>query len=165
VPQLDPTWFASQLFWLFVCFTVLYVLLSRLILPPLQGVIASRKDSIENDLNVAQELKSKAEQAKQSYESTLVKSRETAQALLAESEVASKVRAEEAIKALDAQIAVQSANANSAIAAKKQEFINELMPATIEFSSLIVEKLTRRSPSAEQVKHALESVKSSQQQG
>ncbi len=165
MPQLDPTWFASQLFWLFVCFTVLYVLLSRLILPPLQNVIASRKGAIESDLNVAQELKSSAEQAKISYETTLVKSRDAARSLIAEAEMTSKKRGEEAIKALDAQVAVQSANAAAAISAKKQEFMSELMPATLEFSSLIVEKLTNHAPSAEQLKHAFDMAKSSRQNG
>lgn len=165
MPQLDPTWFASQLFWLFICFTVLYILLSRLILPPLQGVITSRKTAIENDLNVAQELKSMAEQAKLSYETTLIKSRDSARSLIAEAEANSKKRSEEAIKALDAQVAVQSANATAAISAKKQEFLNELMPATLEFSSLIVEKLTKHAPSAEQLKSAFDMAKSPQKNG
>ena len=155
MPQLDPTWFASQLFWLFVTFSVLYLLLSQSVLPPLQKIISSRKAVIDNDLIVAQELKLKAEQAKQSYEETLVKSRATAQALITDAEVASKVRAEDAIKALDTQIAVQSANASTAILGKKQEFMNELIPATAEFSALIVEKLTNHAPSADQVKRAL----------
>ena len=160
MPQLDSTWFASQLFWLFLCFTFLYVLLSRLVLPPLQKVISSRKNVIDGDLSVAQELKSQAEQAKQFYENTLAKSREAAQSLINETEIASKARTEESIKDLDAQLTVKSAAAATAISAKKRELINDLMPATIEFSSLIVEKLTNRSPSVEQVKRALDVAKS-----
>ncbi len=156
MPQLDPTWFASQLFWLFVTFSVLYMLLSRLILPPLQKIITSRQGVIDNDLAVAQELKLQAEQARQSYEETLAKSRLTAQSLISEAAVDAKKKAEEATRALDAQIATQSANAAAAIAAKKQEFMSELLPATAEFSAMIVEKLTSRAPSGEQVKRALE---------
>lgn len=154
MPQLDPTWFASQLFWLFVCFTILYMLLSRIILPPLQGVIATRKDTIEGDLNAAQEFKTSAEQAKLSYEETLAKSRESARILMTEAEVANKARAEEATKALDAQMAVQSANAIAVISSKKKEIMDSLMPFTLEFSSLIVEKLTKHSPNPEQLEKA-----------
>jgi F-type H+-transporting ATPase subunit b len=141
------------------------MLLSRLVLPPLQGVIASRKNTIDGDINMAQELKSSAQQAKISYEATLVQSRDSARALIAESEVASKTRSEEAIKSLDAQVAVQSANASAAISVKKQEFLNELMPATIEFSAMIVEKLTKHSPNPEQLKQAFDLAKSSQKNG
>lgn len=155
MPQLDPTWFVSQLFWLFVCFTILYLLLSRLILPPLQGVITSRKGVIANDLGAAQDFKSRAEQAKLSYENTLAKSREAAQSLISEAEAASKIQAEEAIKALDAQVAVQAQSASSAIAAKKQQLLNDLTSATFELPSLIVEKLTHKIPNMEQVKHAV----------
>ena len=165
MPQLDSTWFASQLFWLFICFTVLYVLLSRFILPPLQSVIASRKGAIDSDLSAAQELKSSAEQAKLSYESTLVKSRDAARSLIAEAEAASKAQKEEAIKALDAHIAVQSANASASISAKKQQLINELLPDTLGFSSLIVEKLTNHAPSTDQLKHAFDIAKSTPQNG
>lgn len=162
MPQLDPTWFASQLFWLFICFTVLYILLSKLILPPLQGVITSRKDTIEGDLNAAQEFKTSAEQAKISYEETLVKSREAARILMAEAESANKARAEEATKALDAQSAIQSAKAVAAINAKKQEIMNALMPSTLEFASMIVEKLTRHSPSPEQLQQAFSAAQSAE---
>jgi F-type H+-transporting ATPase subunit b len=162
VPQLDPTWFASQLFWLFICFTILYVLLSKLILPPLQGVIATRKGTIESDLNAAQEFKTNAAQAKASYEETLVKSREAARVIMAEAEAANKVRAEEAIKALDAQSAVQSAKAVAAISAKKQEIMNALMPSTLEFASMIVEKLTQHSPNPEQLQKAFSAAQSTE---
>lgn len=162
MPQLDPTWFASQLFWLFICFTILYMLLSRIILPPLQGVMLTRKDTIEGDLNAAQNLKTSAEQAKLSYEETLAKSREAARTLMAESEATNKVRAEEAIKALDAQTATQSAKAVAAITAKKQEVMNALLPSTLEFASMIVEKLTRHSPNPEQVQQAFSAAQSSE---
>lgn len=162
MPQLDPTWFASQLFWLFICFTILYILLSRLILPPLQGVIVERKGTVEGDLNAAQELKTSAEQAKLSYEETLAKSREAARALMAESEAANKARAEEATKALDAQTATQSAKAVAAITAKKQEIMNALMPSTLDFASLIIEKLTKHSPNPEQVRQAFSTAQSSE---
>ncbi len=154
MPQLDPTWFASQIFWLVICFTTLYLVLSKVILPPLQNVISTRKGAIESDLAVAQELKSQAELAKQKYEATLISSREAAQAVINEAETAAKQRSEEAKKALETQIAIKLSNASSAILAKKQELLKEITPATIELSSLIVEKLTDKTPTAEQLERA-----------
>jgi F-type H+-transporting ATPase subunit b len=165
VPQLDPTWFASQLFWLFVCFSLLYVVLSRIILPPLQNVIATRNSTIENGLMMAQDLKAKAEESKIAYENILIKSRQSAQSLISDAEIAAKLRAEDAIKALDQQIAVQSSNASAALAEQKKKFLDELMPETLEFSSMIVEKLTGQVPSQEQVKAAVNNAKLSEQNG
>lgn len=156
MPQLENPWIASQLFWLFVCFAALYLVLSRVILPPLQGVISTRKNTIENDLNLAQELKAQAEQAKQSYENTLIKSRAEAQKILSDAEATAKLRTDEAKKALETQISIQLTNATAAINAKKQELLKEIMPSTAELSKLIVEKLIEQTPSPEQIKRSVD---------
>lgn len=155
MPQLDPTWFVSQLFWLGLSFGFLYLLLSLFVLPPLQTVIASRKGAVDWDLETAQALKSAAEHAKQSYEHTLLESREMAHALMNEAEATSKARAAEANKALDAQVAAKLAHASTAIAAKKKALLEALNPATVELSKMIVEKLTHSKPSEADVKRAL----------
>ncbi len=158
MPQLDPTWFASQLFWLVVCFSILYIVLSRCILPPLQGVIASRKGAIDGDLVAAQKFKEDAEAARLDYEKTLLQSREAAQKLLADAEINSKEKAQSASKALEAQVATQLANASKNITVKKQELLSALMPEIAGFSSMITEKLTSRTPSVVQVETAIKNI-------
>ncbi len=81
---------------------------------------------------------------------------------MTEAEAANKARADEATKALDAQMAVQSANAITVISSKKKEIMDSLMPFTLEFSSLIVEKLTNHSPNPEQLEKAFSSAKLSE---
>jgi F-type H+-transporting ATPase subunit b len=142
VPQLDPTWFASQLFWLVICFTVLYLLLSRLVLPPLMGVISSRQGAIDADLVAAQEFKTQAEAAKQGYEKTLAEARLSAQSLMIEAETTSKEQFQQAVKALDVQVTTQLTNASKNLSAKKQEMLAAIAPQISDFSSLIVEKIT-----------------------
>lgn len=154
MPQLDPTWFASQLFWLAICFSVLYVVLARVILPPLQSVLATRKNAVDSDIEAAQALKSDAEHAQQVYEHTQAQSREMAQALMNEAELASKARGEAENKALDAKVAAQLADASKQIAAKKEKLLADLTPAAVELSALIVEKMTLQAPSKEQVERA-----------
>ncbi|MEZ5690905.1 MAG: hypothetical protein R3D71_04480 [Rickettsiales bacterium] len=156
MPQLDPTWFVSQLFWLFVSFTLLYQLLSKMILPRLLGVIDERIGTMKSDLDAAREMKERAQQARDSYEETLKKSKQAARSLIIESQLSCKTRAEEANKSLDEQIAAQSAKAAASISAKKTELLKNLTPDAMEFSSLIVKKLTNKSPSDSQLKTAFE---------
>ena len=101
MPQLDPTWFASQLFWLAVAFVMLYVILSRFILPPLTGIMLARRQTVENDISKAQTLKTEAEQARLDYEKTLAESREKARQLVAAAMHDEKVRAEQTSKDFD----------------------------------------------------------------
>lgn len=165
MPQLDPTWFASQIFWLFVFFTALYIVLSRKVLPPLQNAINLRKDAIDNDLAAAQDFKEKAEQAEKSYKDALAKSREKAQVLISEAGIAAKEEAEKATRLVDSEVSAQLDGATAAINSRKQELLDGLMPSTLELSSLVIEKLTNRTPNAEQVKHAVNLASSSKLQG
>ena len=68
LPQLDPAWFASQIFWLLITFSTMYAIFSKKILPELSTTLENRREHIQNDLDTAEELKEKAETAHQRYE-------------------------------------------------------------------------------------------------
>ena len=158
MPQLDPTWFASQLFWLAITFVTLYVLLSRFILPPLQDVIARRAQTQSGDVETAQSLKSEAEAARQEYERTMAQAREKAQALLTDATLASKAKAEQASRDLDAQVARKLAEATQRITAKKQELMNALTPTAVELAGMVVERLTENKVAQERLTTAVSDV-------
>src|SRR5687768_8785350 len=130
MPQLDPTWFASQLFWLFVTFMALYAVLAYMVLPPLQNIIARRQDTIEGDIASAEKLKTEAEAARQDYERTMAEARDRAQQLISDAMDKQKAKADLANKELDRQIATKLADASRRIATKKKELIDSLTPAT-----------------------------------
>ena len=81
MPQLDPAFFAPQLFWLAVSFIVLYVLMSRLAMPQIAGVLKQREDKIQGDLETAQRLKDETKSVIAAYEKALADARGEAQAL------------------------------------------------------------------------------------
>jgi F-type H+-transporting ATPase subunit b len=151
MPQLDPTWFASQLFWLVITFSVLYLVLSRVMLPPLQAMLLKRQETLDHDIDQAQSMKSEAERARQEYERLLAETRAKAQQLLAEAQAAHKAKADRAVQEMDKEIEKKLADATRKIEAKKQELKAALSPATAELTAAIVEKLTRQAPTSEQV--------------
>lgn len=71
LPQLDPTTFSSQIFWLFVFFILLYLILSSVALPKIATVIERRRLKISNDLEDAKTLKEDALELKDAYEKSL----------------------------------------------------------------------------------------------
>lgn len=151
MPQLDPTFYASQLFWLAITFIALYVVMSRFVLPPLLDIIARRQQTVEGDISLAQSLKSQAEQARADYERAMAEARANAQALMDEATEAYKAKSELASREMDRQIELKLAEASRRIAAKKAEMIEALTPTTTELTAMIVEKLTQQTPSADQV--------------
>jgi F-type H+-transporting ATPase subunit b len=56
MPQFDITTFAGQIFWLVLSFGLLYLLVSRVILPKFISIVDQREDLIAQDIRAAKEL-------------------------------------------------------------------------------------------------------------
>ena len=82
MPQFDPTTFASQLFWLLVTFGLLFVILSRVLLPRISGILEARQEKIDDDLDRAATVKREAETALAAYEKTMADGKAEAQGML-----------------------------------------------------------------------------------
>lgn len=158
MPQLDPTWFVSQIFWLLVSFVLLYALLSRIVLPPLHATLQRRSNTMTNDLNAAELAKDQAEKAKHDYEHTLAQSREMAQGLMNEVLDENKQHAEKTMRALDAEIAKKLKEASTRIDGKKHELFSTLTPAAAEFAGMIAEKIVQKPVSNERASSVVMSV-------
>jgi F-type H+-transporting ATPase subunit b len=61
MPQLDPTYWASQAFWLILVFTLLYLSISKFYLPKIKKNLDDRDNKIKEDLDEANNLKSLSE--------------------------------------------------------------------------------------------------------
>ena len=75
MPQLDPSSFGSQLFWLAICFVTLYAVMAVVVLPRITKTLAARADQMEGDLAQAEALRDKAEAALAAYEEALAQAR------------------------------------------------------------------------------------------
>ena len=60
MPQLNPEFWLSQIFWLIIIFSALYLTIWKVFLPRITYSIENRKSKIVNDLNEAQKLKENA---------------------------------------------------------------------------------------------------------
>ena len=56
MPQLDPEFWISQIFWLVLTFGVLYIVLSKLILPKISANLELRKSQIQENIEAAEKL-------------------------------------------------------------------------------------------------------------
>lgn len=150
MPQFDTSWFASQIFWLVVCFTLLYKLLAHIILPPLTGTIARRENTISGDLGAAESARNLAERARQDYDNTMAQSRAMAQDLMSEVLQENAKHAEKTLHSMDVEIAKKLDEAMVRIGGKKHELLAALTPAAAEFAAMITEKITSKPANHEQ---------------
>lgn len=156
MPQLDPTWFASQLFWLAICFIALYALLSRVVLPPLLATMQQRDEARDSDLSRAQSLKDQAEAARAEYEHTMKESRARVQKLFADAEAEQKERSEKRTSELSSSLARQINDAERRIESKKNELLAAMTPAVTELVGLTVEKLIHKKADPSRLQQAIQ---------
>ena len=68
MPQLDPTYWASQAFWLVLVFTILYISISKFYLPKIKDNLDNRENKIKEDLENANKFKEESEAKLKEYD-------------------------------------------------------------------------------------------------
>ena len=109
-PPFPPfeTWhMPSQLFWLAILFGILYLTMSRVILPKLSDTLEKRSDRIASDLDQAARLNDQATEAQQALELRIAQAKNKAR------ETADKARAK-----MDAEMAAETARVDAEIEKK-----------------------------------------------
>ena len=56
MPQLEISTFPSQIFWLVLSFVILYIVLSRIVVPRISSTIKQRENEIKNNLHLSEQL-------------------------------------------------------------------------------------------------------------
>ncbi len=155
LPQLDPTWYPSQLFWLAATFVVLYLCVARSLAPRIGGVLENRDARLKSDLDQAAEMQSQAAKAQADYELSLKSARADAQKMLVEVTTSIKVKTEEKNRELDVSLASKIADSDKQIAAATQKAMASLQPAAAEVSAKVIEILLSKPADAKAVSAAV----------
>ena len=71
MPQLDPTYWASQAFWLILIFSILYISIAKFYLPKIKSNLDDRENKIKDDLDDANKFKELSEIKFKEYEKIL----------------------------------------------------------------------------------------------
>ena len=82
MPQLNPEFWAAQVFWLILIFSILYLVIWKIFLPKINYSIENRKSRIVNDLDEAQKLKESAEKKLEEYNKIIENSKQEAKKII-----------------------------------------------------------------------------------
>src|SRR6218665_1874495 len=80
-PPFNPETFASQAFWLALCFIFLFVMMWKVALPRIGAIIENREKRIADDLAAAAKAKAESDAAVAAYEQALADARARAQVI------------------------------------------------------------------------------------
>jgi F-type H+-transporting ATPase subunit b len=152
MPQFDPTFYASQLFWLYVSFGLLFVLLSVIAIPRIDAVLENRRITINDNIDKAEILRTEAHALLQHYENALIDSHlqakkiklEDSETFLKESEILHKELAnklDEHIKSSETRIAQAKESATEEIrdiaVATTQKMLEKLVGISLKEEILV----------------------------
>lgn len=142
MPQLELATYASQIFWLILCFGLLYFYMLKGPLPVLREVLNNRQQRISSDLKKAEALKAEAEAAQEDFTSVISKARQDASVLL--HEALTKAAAEEAARSakIEQNFQHQYKESEHRMLELRKKMLQEAATVAADAAVLIVEKLT-----------------------
>jgi len=142
MPQLNPEFWISQIFWLIVILSSLYIILWKIFLPKITDSIENRKLKVVNDLNEAQTLKENAEIKLKEYDQIIEETKIESKKLLENS----KKKVEEDIKnkslIFNKEIEKEILSTENEIENLKKNSVQSINKIAIETSSEIVKQIT-----------------------
>ena len=141
MPQLNPEFFVSQLFWLLVTFTFLVVFLWRISLPRISSVLEKRERKISEDLANAKELQLQAEKIQNSIEEHLKKARSDTLDSLKETTISLQENSMSELQRIDKELDRKINESSSLIEKNKKESINKIHKQIYDITKLTLEKV------------------------
>ncbi|NKD46185.1 F0F1 ATP synthase subunit B' [Haematospirillum jordaniae] len=155
MPQFEPSTFASQLFWLAVTFTLLYVLVSRYAIPRLGEIMEQRQRTVEDDLDRAKQLKAETETSIRAYEKALTDARSKAQDLLRQAQEEVTRQAEIRNREVSVRLAAQIRDGEDRIAKARDAALVSVRDLASVVASDAAAKLSGVAFDAERVRSAV----------
>ena len=141
MPQLDPEFWISQIFWLTITFSFLYIVLSKFILPKISSNLELRKSQLQENIEAAEKQREGSEAKLKEYEEIIFKSKLEAKNIFknAREKVIKDINSKKEI--LDKQINDEINDAEKEIETLKNVAAEKINKIAIETSSDILKKL------------------------
>ena len=141
LPQLDPSTYPSQIFWLFLVFAFLYVFFARKSLPEISETIENRAERIRNDLDSAAKLKDEVASVQATYEESLSKARKDASELFQQIENDIKIQSEKNTKEFQERASEEMAKLEKNIDKARKSAMEDMSNVAAEVATEAAEKI------------------------
>ena len=141
MPQLNPEFWISQIFWLTLTFGILYVVLSKLILPKISANLELRKSQIQENIEAAEKQRKNSESKLKEYDDIIFKSKLEAKNIFKEAREKVLKNINSKRETLDKQIDEEIKKAEQEINVLKKSAPEKINKIAIETSSELVKKL------------------------
>ena len=158
MPQLDPTYWASQAFWLILVFTTLYILISKFYLPKIKDNLDNRENKIKEDLENANKFKEQSEVKLKEYDVILENAKKEITKIHFESKNTLDKDIQSKKEKIEREIEKEIAKAQKEISELKKTSISTIQNISRDITSNIIENISGDKLNESSIKAVVEEV-------
>ena len=155
MPQLDPEFFVSQIFWLVVTFSFLLLFLWKVSLPRIGSVLNKRENKINNDIKTAKQLQIEAEKIQNQIEQKLQDTKEQNFNLIKKSILILQNKASEELSKLDDELNKKIDKSAKVIENNKKESLLQIHEQIHDITKSILSKLSSVQIQEQEIKESV----------
>ncbi len=141
MPQLNPEFWISQIFWLILTFGTLYFILSKVILPKISANLELRKSQIQENIEAAEKQREESESKIKEYENIIIKSKQEANNIYKNAREKTIKEINSKKEVLEKQLDNEIKKAEQEIGILKKNSPEKINKIAIETSTELVRKL------------------------
>ena len=158
MPQLDPTYWASQAFWLVLIFSILYISISKFYLPKIKDNLDNRENKIKEDLENANKFKEQSEAKVREYQIILENAKKEVSKIHFESKNILDKEIQSKKEVMDKEIEKEILNAQKEIKELKKNSISSIQKISENIAANIIENISGDKLNESSIKAAVEDV-------
>ena len=144
MPQLEITTYPSQIFWLVVSFLILYLIMSRIIIPRISSVIKSRETEIKNNIHISEQMYKDTEIINNEYEETKKKIEEEARGIINHLKETTSKKIAKNTDSLKKKLEDILEKSEQEIINNKKKVLKEINKISLNLSEEILKKLSNK---------------------
>jgi F-type H+-transporting ATPase subunit b len=159
MPQLNPEFFASQLFWLAITFVFLFIFLWRISLPRINIVQTKRENKIKEDIKKAKQLQAEAEDIQEQINKQLDQAKSDSAELIKSAFIKLQDESSKKLEELDKNLSTKIDATYETIEKNKSESMSQIYEQINDITKLMISKISNIQVNEGEIKMAVEKIR------
>lgn len=155
LPQLDPTWYASQSVWMLITFCAMFLVVWRFVIPAMRATVDVRRSRIENDIRETEKLKTEAADLLKQLEQAQASVKAETQAIIARAQSEAQALMKQTESEFTDRLAAYTAQKERELTESKKAALREIAAVSGALSAEMTQKLARIAVSVEETDTAV----------
>ena len=158
MPQLNPEFWISQIFWLILTFGIMYLVLSKLILPKISNNLETRKSQILENIEAAEKQREDSDAKLKEYDEIISKSKLKANSILNQAREKAIKDIKTKKETMEKEIEKEISKAQKEITELKKNSISSIQNISENITSNIIEKISGDKLNESSIKATVEDI-------